>query len=440
MRLLNTSTLRLSEFIGDVPRYAILSHTWAEDEVLFRDLEKYPSATAGWAKVQAACKLARSKGHAWIWIDTCCIDKSSSAELSEAINSMYKWYQEAVVCFAYLADVPYYEHGTVARTAALANSRWFTRGWTLQELLAPVEVYFYSSDWRLLSSRKELRSDIEEITGIEAAYLSGPWNTNVSNASVAQRMCWASTRKTTRIEDIAYCLLGIFRVNMPLIYGEGLNAFKRLQEAILREYDDQSIFAWGHLQDSFDSLLTPPGTPLLADGPWWFEKAGDIVPFWTPNVDARLRIEHDGVTFTTPLWKEAATSWISSWDASVLAPLQCRRRSDPLNCIAIRLSIANQGTKMSPQSSVLTCFRQSVYLYPITRRAWLERNLCQAFVNYSGVYKDLMVETIADKGCVVRTLPRGYTATEVCTHLCDHIRKPHDGSETKSIIPVSTLR
>ncbi|KAK2004231.1 HET-domain-containing protein [Colletotrichum falcatum] len=198
----------------------------------------------GWSKVRSSCDLARSLGHDWIWIDTCCIDKSSSAELSEAINSMFKFYQKAVICIAYLSDVPY-PSSEVDVSNVLAGSRWFTRGWTLQELLAPKNLNFYSSDWKLLGSRSRFSTSIVRVTGIRQEFIGcGGDYKRLGDASVAERMSWASRRRTTRLEDIAYCLLGIFGINMPLIYGEGERAFTRLQQAIIHEIDDQSIFAW----------------------------------------------------------------------------------------------------------------------------------------------------------------------------------------------------
>ncbi|KAF0328653.1 ankyrin repeat-containing protein [Colletotrichum asianum] len=152
MRLLNTTTFQLTDFVGKAPPYAILSHTWGEEEVLFADISNPSVPKVGWAKVLNSCYLARSLGYTWIWINTCCIDKSSSAELSEAINSMFRFCQNAVICIAYLSDVPYpSSEGEIPKV--LAETRWFTRGWTLQELLAPKHLDFYSSDWKLLGSR-----------------------------------------------------------------------------------------------------------------------------------------------------------------------------------------------------------------------------------------------------------------------------------------------
>lgn len=134
MRLLNSTTLELAEFMGDdVPPYAILSHTWGKDEVTLRDIQDPTKRKddSRFAKIRACCKQAAEVDKLdWVWIDTCCIDKTSSAELSEAINSMFVWYKEASVCYAYLSDVPPLD--PFLDVAEFSRSRWFTRGWTLQ--------------------------------------------------------------------------------------------------------------------------------------------------------------------------------------------------------------------------------------------------------------------------------------------------------------------
>ncbi|PMD15037.1 hypothetical protein NA56DRAFT_355959 [Hyaloscypha hepaticicola] len=176
---------------------------------------------AGYKKVRYACEQAISDDYEYVWIDTCCIDKSSSAELSEAIHFMFQWYQNAGVCYAYVEDVQLENFGT---------SRWFTRGWTLQELLAPAEVIFFGSEWTRLGTKSDLANQIITVTRIDEKALLH--QDQLKKKSVAQRMSWASRRETTRLEDAAYCLLGIFGVNMPLLYGEGKNAFFRLQEEL----------------------------------------------------------------------------------------------------------------------------------------------------------------------------------------------------------------
>ncbi|KAK3935794.1 heterokaryon incompatibility protein-domain-containing protein [Diplogelasinospora grovesii] len=286
MRLLNVDSLEL-EMFEDGPKaaYAILSHTWGEEEVSFQemmqDCRESVQNKKGFAKIVGCCDKARSEGYQHVWIDTCCIDKSSSAELSEAINSMFKWYRSAEVCYAYLSDVVVEGtcDGGPSLEDALERSRWFTRGWTLQELLAPLEVIFFNSQWEEIGTRDTLRDEISEITGIPVAVLQmdqvdwdRPRNRGsvIGEYSVAQRMSWAANRHTTRIEDEAYCLMGLFDVNMPLLYGEGRKAFKRLQLEIMKDSYDPSLLAWG----SSDSFGVIEG--VLAQSPSMFEDCGDI--------------------------------------------------------------------------------------------------------------------------------------------------------------------
>ncbi|KAJ9615047.1 hypothetical protein H2200_001121 [Cladophialophora chaetospira] len=232
MRLLRSDKeglFSLTEFIGeDTPPYGILSHTWGadKDEVTLKDLIKGTATIkVGYEKLQFCATRVAADGLEWFWIDTCCIDKTSSAELSEAINSMFQWYSMAVKCYAYLSDVSAGECGSTEQSSddqgwktQFRNSRYFTRGWTLQELLAPKVVDFYSKEGILLGDKSSLGPQIQEITGISRRALQG---TLLYEFPVSERMSWAVGRQTKREEDMAYSLLGIFDVNMPLIYGEG---------------------------------------------------------------------------------------------------------------------------------------------------------------------------------------------------------------------------
>ncbi|KAJ8108095.1 hypothetical protein ONZ43_g6530 [Nemania bipapillata] len=276
MWLLNACSWEMKDFMSeaDTPPYAILSHTWSDEEVSFRDWDSEP-----WPRVQ----------------NKCCIDKSSSSELSEAINSMFQWYANAAICYAYLSDVDHLANATEDEVkSALKQSRWITRGWTLQELIAPSDIVFYSKDWTAFGTRSKLSATLAEIVFIEESYLKGR---PLDDASIAQRMSWASRRVTSREEDLAYCLLGIFKVNIPLIYGEKSKAFQRLQGAIIHAYpEDHSIFAWGKSVKRFSHLVTDRnqiwGTKpieydpslaklklfsLLAESPADFMESGKIV-------------------------------------------------------------------------------------------------------------------------------------------------------------------
>ena len=254
MRLLNTTSITTKEFVGqDIPPYAILSHTWEKGEVLLADIRNGTAPSKeGFAKILGCCTTAAEYGFDWVWIDTCCIDKTSSAELSEAINSMYRWYELSTICYVYLRDVSVAEGGALLSSIPLGHSRWFTRGWTLQELLAPRAVEFYSFDWKEIGTKSSLATSLSYHTGIPTRVLHGE---SPNSCSIAERMSWASSRQTTREEDMAYCLLGLFNVNMPLLYGEGQKAFIRLQEQILKQEEDYSLFAWT-LQHDCGEMLT----------------------------------------------------------------------------------------------------------------------------------------------------------------------------------------
>ena len=247
MRLLSTDRTELHFFASpeDVPGgYAILSHVWDEREDTFQDIEalRVECASSGRnprldlvsEKIRKSCILAEKHDYKWIWVDTCCIDKSSSAELSEAINSMYRYYAHSAICYAFLRDV---------RSRYRMNKIWYKRGWTLQELIAPRLLVFVSHKWEVLGTKGDLASKISSQTQIPEEVLRHEMD--LAYVSVGQRMSWASRRDTTRVEDRAYSLMGIFGINMPTLYGEGDNAFYRLQEEIMKVSTDPTLFAWG---------------------------------------------------------------------------------------------------------------------------------------------------------------------------------------------------
>jgi len=245
MRLINVETLCLETVYSPEYPYVVLSHTWGrdEDELTFQEMLNLEGNMSGTtmtraSKIVRCCAQAKMDGYKYVWIDTCCIDKSNSVELYEAINSMYRWYDGAAMCYAYIADM-----APGDPVNKLATCRWFERGWTLQELLASKIINFFDSNWNCLGSKRSLSSILESATGIPAPFLAGVASV-LNEASIAQRMSWASNRQTTRPEDGAYCLLGIFDVMIPLIYGEGAEAaFLRLQEAIMKKDSDDSILS-----------------------------------------------------------------------------------------------------------------------------------------------------------------------------------------------------
>ncbi|KAK4653541.1 HNWD NOD-like receptor pc6 [Podospora pseudocomata] len=239
MRLLernNTGDISLTGDIPDdqVPPYAILSHTWGDEEVSFKDItDGTHKNKRGYSKIQFCGDQAGRDGLKFFWIDTCCINKSDCDEFQEALNSMFRWYRNAAKCYVYLTDVSTYQQDADSNPGwelAFRKSRWFTRGWTLQELIAPTVVEFFSEDRKRLGDKKSLAQHIHNTTGIPLRALQA---NKLSDFSFDVRMSWIKHRSTTREEDRAYCLLGIFNVQMRLLYGEGEErAFERLREEI----------------------------------------------------------------------------------------------------------------------------------------------------------------------------------------------------------------
>jgi hypothetical protein len=245
MRLIKISDggrLSLTEkFMGEddeIPLYAILSHTWLKDqEVTFDDLKMGTSGNKkGLEKIQFCAKRAMRDGLSHFWVDTCCINKRDQVEVQYAINSMFSWYRDAAKCYVYLSDVSTTKRkkstdpSPFAWEPAFRHSLWFTRGWTLQELLAPESVKFFSKEGYYLGDRLDHKQMIHEITGIPIAALSGR---SLHKFGVEERLSWCHTRKTTWPEDKAYSMLGIFGTFMPMLYGEGQDhAFRRLRQVI----------------------------------------------------------------------------------------------------------------------------------------------------------------------------------------------------------------
>lgn len=254
----------------------------------------------GFRKIVGCCDQANIDGFDYVWIDTCCIDKTSSAELSEAINSMFNWYGDAEICYAYLSDV--LGSGDVdQKLRDFAKSRWFKRGWTLQELIAPTIVVFFAQDWSVIGSRSSLLGTIAQTTSIDRAFFSDGLlsvsrtsnHNRLGQYSVAQKMSWASKRDTTRVEDKAYCLLGIFGVNLPLLYGEGKMAFIRLQEEIMKRSSDHSIFAWNAKGGGINGFLT--------DSPDGFTGCRDIIEVVHAPDLPPYGVTNKGIQITLPV-------------------------------------------------------------------------------------------------------------------------------------------
>ena len=300
MRLLHAKSLCFEEFFdNEIPLYAILSHRWEGKEVAFHEFEAAKERDGPeFSKIKNFCSFVSRQRDLiveWVWIDTCCIDKKSSAELSEAINSMFQWYKKSAVCYAYLSNVDAGPWSVQKRQ--FQQSPWFTRGWTLQELIAPRLLCFLDRQWNIIRDKSELGAEISAITGIGEAYLNlSPNRIALDHTSIATKMSWVSKRKTSRREDMAYCLLGIFNINMPLLYGEGgRKAFMRLQLEIIRKSDDESIFAWTNSTE----VYTWQG--MLAPWPTWFIDSGDTRPY-VKFPRPPYSMTNKGLEFRVPLY------------------------------------------------------------------------------------------------------------------------------------------
>ncbi|KAK7443556.1 hypothetical protein VKT23_015729 [Stygiomarasmius scandens] len=228
-RLIDTHTLQLVEFDKDsfVPPYAILSHTWIRRMEVLYDRFIHPQGETfskqGYKKIQAACKQARRDGICYIWIDTCCIKQGNHDDVAANITSMYAYYQNAEVCYVYLVDVK--------GKWDIMSSKWFIRGWTLQELLAPRTVVFFNEDWQQIGGKHELRDDIHSLTTIPPTVISG--EQSIQDVDVLTRMTWATRRSTTKLQDKAYCLQGLLGVTVEPNYGENVYiSFNRLGKAL----------------------------------------------------------------------------------------------------------------------------------------------------------------------------------------------------------------
>ncbi|KAI0513252.1 HET-domain-containing protein [Xylaria bambusicola] len=316
MYLLNTETYELRSGLQPTFRqegYAILSHRWVGQEITFDQLKDEtlglrfstaPARTPQVDKICGAAQTARDLGIKWIWIDSCCVDRANAVEQTESINSMFKWYRDAKVCIAYLSDVqkqePHNDVPTPERFDSLERqgpSIWFSRGWTLQELLAPRNMRFYDKDWNFIGTKITQSHTLERITGIDSHYLTG--EKHFATACIATKMSWMAGRTTTRIEDIAYSMLGIFNITMATQYGEGIRAFMRLQETLLSTSRDESLFAWRmperdagirSIRDANQDIAWDSDEwGLLALSPDWFKDSAHVTTEHPPDVERPLK-------------------------------------------------------------------------------------------------------------------------------------------------------
>ena len=353
---------KVLEFADDeATSYAILSHRWIGQEVDYDEVVELAKMDAdqqneirrrpGYQKILDSCRQAKDDGFKWLWVDTCCIDKRSSAELSEAINSMYRWYANSLVCYAYLHDTPG-TFSTVRDDRRYPNSNgwpeWFSRGWTLQEMIAPSNVQFFNKDWQCIGDKRMLSNTLSRITGVPSYILTDGLSSN--RPCVAQIMSWAAFRTTTRVEDRAYSLMGLLDVNMPMLYGEGKKAFHRLQLEIIRTSNDQSIFAW----DPYAKIRRTGS--ILADDPNLFQDCDEMELMDSDEFIEyfKLRIPNDKLDLiredrfsTFPITNRGIQIWLplcplvgSRSVFEALLPCRCRPSDPP---VPINLALWNSN-------------------------------------------------------------------------------------------------
>jgi len=331
----------------DKIQYATLSHCWCaveEHELPFNEVRDLSINAAdklqersGYQMVVGGCNKARADGIEWLWAASCCISWESNADLSEAVNAMYRWYANAKRCYAYLHDVNAVSSST---KTSLKDSKWFLCGWTLQALIAPKDVEFFDFHWNKINNKTNMISALKDITGIPQEVLTHglPPPHHPHRPSVAQIMSWAANRQTKRAEDQAYSLVGLFGVHMEIRYGEKENAFQRLQEAIIEEYNDHTIFAWSDNVRSGSVLADNPGCFLGSfnvvrlDPPVAFalECPTDITGL---NAHRRLQVTKRGIEIWLPVTYRPGSR------NCVQAKLACCRKENP-NLITINLSVA----------------------------------------------------------------------------------------------------
>ncbi|KAK5630773.1 hypothetical protein RRF57_006488 [Xylaria bambusicola] len=395
------------QFFGDeIPPYAILSHTWGKEEVTFQDLQTLEhKSKQGYVKIEQTCRRAARKGCEWVWIDTCCIDKSSSAELSEAINSMFEWYQKAEICYVFLADVPPSEN----LEHIFRQARWLTRGWTLQEFLAPRFISLLNSEWEDINPENFPFAplDLRRVSFEQGllGYITGINVHRWRDADIPTKLSWAARRQTSRTEDMAYCLLGLLDINMPLLYGEGTRAFTRLLEEVMKRSNSHGLLAAGY------DLPVLPSLHLLPKSPRAYAACAQKfsnVPVFGTSKSLHFSMTNAGLNIELPLVN------IDNKRKIVLGLLNCRdvaKLDNPQLAIALRQANDDRSDQLyypvSQPLSVPSDFHQSacrenIYIadsrFSRTRclLALYYKSLKDIGYQFHSLYPPSLVETIID--------------------------------------------
>ncbi|KAL2018164.1 hypothetical protein VTK56DRAFT_1189 [Thermocarpiscus australiensis] len=373
MRLINVRSLDIEEFHGsNIPEYAILSHTWGTDDASFREwssrLTRWRKRTkSGFSKVFATCKQARRDNLGYAWVDTVCTDKSSLAELSEAINAMYSWYEKAAVCYVYLADVSTRPEENIDMLDLVRRSRWFTRGWTLQELLAPANVVLYTKEWTVIGTKNALAALISRVTGIEEV-----------------------------------CLQKKKLVDEPPLYGEGSRAFRRLQEEIVKVSDDHSILAFDtdlcELQLYAPCAICHANAGLSMRTPLIQTLSRHLVLAALNCVEVDVEDHFSRSQILLPFFGEE-NNFVRAW---ALVPLIRKKLDDPYP------SVVNQRADLTIRSET-----SSYLISHLPRAYWIdEHDLCDGMGNYRLAYGSCFDVYTGISFAIPNSRPRRRTATE----------------------------
>ncbi|KAI6028861.1 hypothetical protein F5J12DRAFT_398310 [Pisolithus orientalis] len=387
--------------------YCILSHRWTT-EVTYEEMESLTKienkneirSRSGYQKILRCCERTQCDGLGLLWIDTCCVDFSNVPETSDVINSMFQLYQNSKYCYAYLHDTSVFPTRRDDKMFGRFDGwpEWFSRGWTLQELIAPENLRFFNKDWEYVGDKRSLAPKLAEITKVPVRVLRDGLSSY--HPSAAQVISWAADRRTLCVEDRAYSLLGLLDVNMPVLYGEGKRAFLRLQLEVMRMSNDQSIFAWKH---SVTCSVRWTGG-VLADDPIFFRDCHDVIKMEPKEFYEGLSLlwESDAKGLVTSQGDEGIPAFIVTNGAiqirlpllpyygcpSVfLAALACRKENDPLPVTIGLASFASNYYRYSGATGplqLLPQYRQLSLAYRGQRSQAITFKLDDRMVPYYG--------------------------------------------------------
>ncbi|KAH4152831.1 hypothetical protein HBH69_167280 [Parastagonospora nodorum] len=430
----------------DKPPYMIFSHRWLQadgGDVTFEEFQSSSSElkqafkkkgrkereaklnelglrVVAFYKLLQAIEIASIAGAEYIWIDSCCINRANSSELTEALNSMYRYYEKATKCLVYLHDVEWSRTADgekqPVRSYDFSKPEWFTRGWTLQELIAPKQVSFYNKDWKYFGELAEHAKAIEEVTNVPEMVLKGDIKPN--KCSVAQRMSWAANRNTTRDEDMSYSLFGLFDVNLVPMYGEGgTKAFIRLQEAIMSRTNDMSLFAW----QSTDNEEEYRG--VLARSPKEFGRAGELIDKRILGSNPEFSMTNRGLKIMPLLAKKR--------DGTLFLPLNCTKTGEnsvQSLGIILRKQRENDTELCRYKPGVLFPFDWAIFMDEYA--FWLKQSETPIYIVRDERYRKHTSRGSSPPTVSRRREQRGISTSRRAAHNSERVRRPSPSDNT----------